>query len=97
MRSIAKLIAINFLNSDSQERGRHLPQRRVDDLSVIQISPDHDDRGIGFSTTSRTAADHHSSSHGESADYPSCLMMQIGDKASNPLFCLQEGVSPLRD
>ena len=92
------MITITFLNSDSQERGRHQhqPQRRVDDMSVIQISPDHDDRGIGFSTTSRTAADHHSSSHGESADYPSWLMMQIVDKTSNPLFCLQEGVSPLR-
>ena len=68
------MITITFLNSDSQERGshQHQPQRRVDDLSVIQISPDHDDRGIGFSTTSRTsAADHHSSSHGESAENPS--------------------------
>ena len=69
---MAKLSTNHFLNLDSQERGRHQQQRRVDDLSVIQISPDHDDRGIGFSTTSRTsAADHHSSSHGESADYPS--------------------------
>ena len=74
---MAKLLTITFLNSDSQERGRHqhLPQRRVDDLTVIQISPDHDDRGIGFSTTSRTsAADHHSSSQGKSADYPSSLV-----------------------
>ena len=89
---MAKLSTITFLNSDSQERGRHQhqPQRRVDDLSVIQISPDHDDRGIGFSTTSSTAADHLSSSHGESADYPSCLMMQIVDKASNPFFVFKK-------
>ena len=81
---MAKLSTNHFLNLDSQERGRHQQQRRVDDLSVIQISPDHDDRGIGFSTTSRAAADHHTSSHGESADYPSSLITQFVDKASNP-------------